>query len=65
MFKDTLAGSQTSIKLAVDPSLENVSGKYFSDCKEAVTMFTAKNDTTAKWLWKKSEELTELAIKEI
>lgn len=58
LFKETLAGAQTQIRLAVDPELETVSGKYFADCKECWTLWTAKNDSMAEWLWKKSEELT-------
>lgn len=58
LFKDTLAGAQTQIRLAVDPDLEKVSGKYFSDCNETWSLCTAKNDEMAQWLWNKSEELT-------
>lgn len=58
LFKDTLAGAQTQIRLAVDPELESVTGKYFADCKECWTMWTAKNDSMSTWLWTKSEELT-------
>lgn len=65
LYQDTVAGAQTQIRLSVDPSLENVSGKYFSSCKETWTMFTAKNDDTAKWLWEKSEELTNHKVKEL
>lgn len=60
LFKETVAGAQTQIRLAVDPELEHVSGKYFSDCKECWTMCTANNDATAEWLWGKSLELTNL-----
>lgn len=76
LFKDTLQGAQTQIRLAVDKydslqlssellylinyysELETVTGKYFSDCREAWTLCTARNDGMAKWLWDKSEELT-------
>jgi hypothetical protein len=47
--------------VAIDPVLENVSGKYFSDCKETSTLCTARNEGMAKWLWEKSEELTGLS----
>lgn len=60
LFKSTIAGAQTQIRLAVDPELVTVTGKYFSDCKESWTMWTAKNDEMAKWLWDKSEELTRM-----
>jgi hypothetical protein len=58
LFKDTSAGAQTQIRLAVDPDLEKVSGKYFSDCKESWTFKTARNKDMAKWLWDESEKLT-------
>lgn len=57
-FKTTKSGAQTTICLAVDPELEKVTGKYFSDCKEKNTAKQAKDEEMAEWLWKKSEELT-------
>lgn len=59
-FKTPLEGAQTQIRLAVDPELESVSGKYFSDCKEKEPSAAAQNDSTATWLWNKSEEMTKL-----
>lgn len=61
LFKDTLAGAQTQIRLAVDPELEKVTGKYFSDCKETWTLWT-KNKDTVKWLWDESEKLTGISV---
>jgi len=61
LFKTPKSGAQTSICLAVDPDLENTTGKYFSDCTEAMTSPVAKNDETAAWLWKTSEEWTGLS----
>lgn len=60
-FKTPISGAQTQIRLAVDPELENVTGKYFSDCKEANPSRAARDDETAEWLWKTSEELTGLS----
>lgn len=60
VFKTAKSGAQTSIRLAVDPELEDVSGKYFSDCTEARTSRAARDDETAAWLWKTSEEWTGL-----
>lgn len=60
LFKDTIAGAQTQIRLAVDPALENVSGKYFRDCEKATPLFMPRDENIGKWLWKKSEELTGL-----
>lgn len=63
LFKTPKAGAQTSIALAVDPDLKNVTGKYFADCKVASETKAAQSDETAKWLWTKSEEITGLAGK--
>lgn len=57
-FKSSKSGAQTQIRLAVDPELEKVTGKYFSDCLEKECGEVAKDEETAEWLWKKSEELT-------
>jgi retinol dehydrogenase-13 len=59
-FKTPIEGAQTQIRLAVDPELEHVSGKYFADCVEAKTSKQAANDETAEWLYKKSVELVKL-----
>lgn len=59
-FKTPWEGAQTQIRLAVDPELENVTGKYFSDCKEKTPSRDARNDETATWLWNKSAELVKL-----
>jgi hypothetical protein len=61
-FKETIADAQTQIRLAVDPQLKDTTGKYFSDCKESWTMWTAKNDDVAQWLWNKSTELTGMSV---
>jgi NAD(P)-dependent dehydrogenase (short-subunit alcohol dehydrogenase family) len=55
-------GAQTSICLAVDPDLAEVSGKYFVDCKEAKASADSTNDELAEWLWKKSEELVGMSV---
>lgn len=59
-FKTPWEGAQTQIRMAVDPSLENVTGKYFADCEEAATSKHATNDDTATWLYEKSLELVKL-----
>jgi NAD(P)-dependent dehydrogenase (short-subunit alcohol dehydrogenase family) len=59
-FKSPTEGAQTQICLAVDPDLENVSGKYFTNCKEKSPTRAAKNEETAEWLWKKSVEIVGL-----
>jgi hypothetical protein len=62
IFKTPSAGAQTQIMLAVDPELENVTGKYFADCKEDNPSRAAKNDEMAEWLWQTSEEWTGISI---
>ena len=58
--KTPVEGASTQIRLAVDPELENVTGKYFAECEETTPSPAAQNDETAKWLWETSEELTKL-----
>uniref|UniRef100_A0A0B7ANX9 Retinol dehydrogenase 13 n=1 Tax=Arion vulgaris TaxID=1028688 RepID=A0A0B7ANX9_9EUPU len=55
IFKTTFEGAQTSIRLAVDPALETVTGKYFRDCKIVSEGARAKDDEVAKRLWTISE----------
>ena len=50
------AGAQTLVYCALEPSLQNVSGKYFSNCKEEEVAENAKDDKMALWLWKLSEK---------
>lgn len=57
IVKTPAEGAQTSICLAVDPYMEKVTGKYFSNCKEIQPSDDSRNDELACWLWKKSEEL--------
>ncbi|RUS85486.1 hypothetical protein EGW08_006762 [Elysia chlorotica] len=51
LMKTPVQGAQTTLYLALDPSLENVTGKYFSDCKETETAPNALDDAAAKRLW--------------
>ncbi|KAJ6640563.1 Retinol dehydrogenase 11 [Pseudolycoriella hygida] len=52
--------TQTYIMLAVDPSVNNVSGKYFKDCIEEEPSDLAKNEIMAHWFWDDSVKLTKL-----
>lgn len=58
--KTPVSGAQTNIMLAVDPDLDTVTGKYFSDCKIKSESNAAKSDDTAEWLWIESEKVTHL-----
>lgn len=59
-LKTPVEGAQTQIRLAIDPDLETVTGKYFYDCEEHEPASAAKDDETAEWLWKKSVELVNI-----
>lgn len=52
------SGAQTTVMLAVDPELEDVSGKYFVNCQIAEESPQAKDTEMAEWLWIQSEETT-------
>ncbi|XP_028288470.1 retinol dehydrogenase 12 [Parambassis ranga] len=52
--KTTVEGAQTTIYCAVEPSLESLSGGYFSDCAPARCSRTASNDDLAQKLWEVS-----------
>jgi hypothetical protein len=60
LLKTPTQGAQTQIYLAVDPDLENITGKYFSNCTEKTPSKAAQNDETAKWLYEKSMSLVGL-----
>lgn len=59
-YRTPEAGAQTQIRLAVDPELEKVTGKYFDNCREKKESTKARDDEMAKWLWEQSEKLTKL-----
>jgi NAD(P)-dependent dehydrogenase (short-subunit alcohol dehydrogenase family) len=59
-MKTSLDGAQTQIRLAVDPDLEGVTGKYFADCKEKTPSKESLDDDLAKWLWNESMNLLKL-----
>ncbi|XP_073997219.1 retinol dehydrogenase 13-like [Rhodnius prolixus] len=59
-IKNPVQGAQTTIYAALEPVLEKVSGKYFSNCAESRTSLVAQDDNLAKWLWAVSEKWTKL-----
>lgn len=62
MFSKTAnAGAQTILLLALDPAFDKISGNYYTDCKLANESAAARDDDTADWLWKLSEDLTGLS----
>lgn len=54
--KSSEQGAQTSIYCAVEPSLENESGGYYSDCAPAKCSAKAQDDDLAQKLWELSCE---------
>lgn len=58
--KTPYQGAQTNIYCAVDEELDNVSGRYYSDCKEKQLLPHALNEADAIRLWEMSEKLTNL-----
>lgn len=64
MFKGPWEASQTSIYLAVSPEVREVSGKYFSDCREAKPSKLSLDSKEAKKLWAESERLVKFSLDE-
>lgn len=54
-------GAETSIYLASSPAVQNITGKYFIDCKEAQPAPQAADITVARKLWDFSAEMVHLA----
>lgn len=52
-------GAQTTIYCALEPSLNNVTGKYFDNCRERGTSSLASDLGLAKKLWDISMKMTE------
>ncbi|KAK0042292.1 retinol dehydrogenase 13 isoform X3 [Biomphalaria pfeifferi] len=65
LMKTPVQGAQTTIRLAVDPTLESVTGKYFSDCQEKVPAEQALDDNAAKRLWAISEAWTGSNVQQV
>ena len=57
MFKTPEQGAQTTIYCAVDEEIKNVSGHYYSDCKEKKLLKHATKDEDGERLWNMSEEI--------
>lgn len=51
-------GAQTTLYVALDPELVNVTGQYFSDCALKDVAPAATDDYIARWLWAVSEKWT-------
>ncbi|KAM3967176.1 retinol dehydrogenase 13-like [Aphomia sociella] len=64
MFQTPWEAAQTSIYLAVSPEVSDVSGKYFSDCREKAPSKLSRNQDEAKRLWLESEKLVKFSLAE-
>jgi NAD(P)-dependent dehydrogenase (short-subunit alcohol dehydrogenase family) len=53
-------GAQTSVYLATSPELENVSGKYFMECKPRRSSPVSYDKAAARHLWQASAKMTGL-----
>ena len=53
-------GARTSIYLASSPDLENVTGKYFVECKDAKSSKQSYDENVSRRFWDMSAELTHL-----
>lgn len=62
VYKSPEAGAQTQIMLSLEPELENVTGKYFTDCAEKEPSAKTKDEELGEWLWVKSQEMTGLEV---
>ncbi|XP_048736183.1 retinol dehydrogenase 13-like [Ostrea edulis] len=60
LSKTPKEGAQTSIYCAVEESLGDVTGKYFSDCQIKEETKAAQDDEAARKLWELSEEMVGL-----
>ena len=59
-IKTVASGAQTTIYCAVEESIAEHSGRYYSDCREKQARPQAENMEDAKKLWEISERLTGL-----
>lgn len=57
-FKSPEEGAQTLIHCSVSRSIDDVTGRYFSECAIAEESKRALDDNLALELWKKSEKIT-------
>lgn len=61
-FQTPWEAAQTSIYLAVSPEVENVTGKYFCDCRQKQPSKCSQDPELAKRLWLESEKLVKYSL---
>jgi retinol dehydrogenase-12 len=59
-IKTPLQGTQTTIYCCLEESIQDHSGRYYSDCKETTAASAARSEEDAKRLWELSEKLVGL-----
>ncbi|XP_053603609.1 retinol dehydrogenase 11-like [Plodia interpunctella] len=59
-FKTPWEGAQTTIYLAVSPEVEDISGKYFVDCRQKPAIKLADDADLCRKLWSASERLVKI-----
>lgn len=59
-FKTPLEGAQTTLYLSVSDEVSGVTGKYFSDCKEAELQSHVTDNKNCKILWQESAKIVKL-----
>jgi NAD(P)-dependent dehydrogenase (short-subunit alcohol dehydrogenase family) len=60
LIKTPDSGANTTIYCAIEPSLAEHNGKYYSDCSEVRPSAQAENMEDAKKLWDLSEQMVKL-----
>eukprot|EP00066_Takifugu_rubripes_P003329 XP_003965827.2 PREDICTED: retinol dehydrogenase 13-like [Takifugu rubripes] len=60
LMKTPTQGSQTTLYCALTPGLEQLSGRYFSDCAEKETSPEGRDAVAARRLWEESARLVGL-----
>jgi retinol dehydrogenase-12 len=60
-FRSPAQGAATSVHLASSPAVEGVSGRYFSNCREARSSRASQDPEAARRLWQVSASMTGLA----
>ena len=61
-IKTPFHGAQTTLYCALETSLENESGHYYSDCRKQRPSRNALNEEDQKKLWDLSEEIVGLKV---
>ncbi|XP_034101988.1 retinol dehydrogenase 12-like [Drosophila albomicans] len=57
-IKTPKSGAQTTLYAALDPSLEGITGEYFSDCRPKPVADVATDEKASRFLWQQSEKWT-------